>query len=397
MGHPIKRIRTAILAFKSPFVVQGGSDVRMLGIIRALSNFSEVYVIPVFGKCQVGEMEPNVFQVQSSGQNAPTNHDLFRTIKEHPEDPYADFSNSQSREFVSQTLNQINPDIIIANRLSMWRILTDLKIPEGINQILDLDESAHRLHESFSSNSATSIPWRLQANFQDKVAEYELKVLNDKINIFVCSKIEANMVKKISSAALQVFEIPNVVVDNRFITPILPKKEPYTIKQILFPANFAYPPNRAAFNEIVEYIAPALPEYEFRIAGFGLSSKELNSLRNVSLVSPVPDMAIEFQKSDLLIAPLRFGAGTRVKILEAMKYGLPIIATEFAVEGLGLDSRIHYISVDSPSDFIESILEISQDLDLVNSLRSEAFDYVTNHFSVSSLESKLRSAIVKLT
>lgn len=389
-----ERIRTAILTIKSPFQVEGGSDVRMLGMIRALSLFSEVHVIPIFGENQNEQIEANIFQIESSGLQSPANHELFRNLKERPSDPYSIFSSDYVRSYVTRALDSAKATHVIANRLTMWRILQDIEPSRILRRILDLDESAHRLHDSFTDKATSSLPWKLHADFHSKVATYEESVVNSKVTLLVSSLLEANVVKRFANELTDVHLIQHVVLDDRDSKFVGESFESQSIKRILFPANFAYPPNRAALEEIVKEIAPALPEFEFRIAGFSLNMKEEWKLANLSSQSPVNDMETEFLNSDILIVPLRWGAGTRVKVLEAMKYGLPVIATEFAVEGLGLTSGVHYLSAESPEEFRASILRLSKDLELAETLRLNAAKLVKDKFAVTSIAQKLREVLL---
>jgi glycosyltransferase involved in cell wall biosynthesis len=69
----------------------------------------------------------------------------------------------------------------------------------------------------------------------------------------------------------------------------------------------------------------------------------------------VPSMAEEFRRASVLVVPLWVGAGARVKIVEAMAAGLPVAATPFAAEGLGLTPGLEYAAAASPAALGEAV------------------------------------------
>lgn len=390
-GQNLNRI--AILTFKSPLSVQGGLDLRIMGIAKALSLSSEVHIIPIFGESKKEDIESNIKLTEGSGLVNPQNHEVLRWIKENPGDPYGILSIPETRKFVLEKLVNISPTHIIAQRLTCWRILRDIDLPGKCTEILDLDESARRLHESFSLKALNDVAWKFHAEFQRHVAIYEEKVLKDPSAFLVSSSIEAETVNSITNRPELTFCIENVVVDDRTHPDPAIELKTKKMSRILFPANFAYPPNRAALDEIVQKIAPALPNMEFRIVGsnLGVKTEWLNS--NISFESPIISMDEEFKNSDFLIAPLRWGAGTRIKVLEAMKFGLPVIATKFAVEGLGLVPNIHYVPAESPEEFIMAINLLSNDIDFVKKLIINAEHLVRESFTVKMIHPKLKKAL----
>ncbi len=62
----------------------------------------------------------------------------------------------------------------------------------------------------------------------------------------------------------------------------------------------------------------------------------------------VPDVLPYFRKADILVVPLRYGAGTRVKILEAMAHGLPGVTTTKGCEGIAAENGEHLLIADTP-------------------------------------------------
>lgn len=105
----------------------------------------------------------------------------------------------------------------------------------------------------------------------------------------------------------------------------------------LFMGNHRYRPNIEAFDAILYTIAPKLataaPRARIVIAGPGLE-RRIKAPANVVLHGFAPDIVPLLQGADVLICPLRHGGGTRLKIIEALACGLPVLSTPKGAEGL---------------------------------------------------------------
>lgn len=98
-------------------------------------------------------------------------------------------------------------------------------------------------------------------------------------------------------------------------------------------ANFDYPPNRAALKRLQQVWAPELARagYEVVIAGFGSAGLGDALVRSLGPVDSVDDFYAEV---DLVLAPVESGGGMKVKVIEALSRGVPVLADEHAVDGL---------------------------------------------------------------
>jgi len=77
----------------------------------------------------------------------------------------------------------------------------------------------------------------------------------------------------------------------------------------------------------------------------------------------VPDILPYFGGADVYIVPLRIGGGTRLKVLEAMSSGLPIVSTTLGAEGIELTPGQHALLADEPEAFARAVLSVLQDRD----------------------------------
>jgi glycosyltransferase involved in cell wall biosynthesis len=108
----------------------------------------------------------------------------------------------------------------------------------------------------------------------------------------------------------------------------------------------SYPPNADAVRNICNIIAPDFDDaVEFIIAGNN-PPKIKNKPKNVKFLGYVDDLKKHISKSDICIAPLMFGSGTRFKILEYMALGKLVVSTAKGAEGIDYTHDENIIIVD---------------------------------------------------
>ncbi len=145
----------------------------------------------------------------------------------------------------------------------------------------------------------------------------------------------------------------------------VPKKAPKKFRRghptVVFLGNYRHPPNVEAAVYFVENVMPGLrkkvPDLEFLIIGSHPSEelKELDSTPGVSVTGFVDDYRPYLFAADAFVAPIFTGAGMRVKILEAMACGIPIVGTGLSMNGIGAIECEHYYRADSASEFVAAV------------------------------------------
>ncbi|GBR67973.1 glycosyltransferase family 4 protein [Gluconobacter kanchanaburiensis] len=132
---------------------------------------------------------------------------------------------------------------------------------------------------------------------------------------------------------------------------------------IAFIGHFAHEPNLDAAKWLVLTIMPllreAVPGLRCRLIGSAMPhAVHTLAAEDVEIVGAVPDLADALTNIALCVAPLRFGAGIKGKVLESWAAGLPVVMTTIAAEGLvNPDDKTWRDSIaDTPSAFVERIV-----------------------------------------
>lgn len=99
----------------------------------------------------------------------------------------------------------------------------------------------------------------------------------------------------------------------------------------------------------------------------------------------VQSMSAEFAKATMLLVPLWVGSGARIKIIEAMMAGLPVISTSLGVEGLRLRAGEDFLLGDTPAELVERMSELLEAADLRRDLSQRGRKLATEKWSLRSL------------
>ena len=126
---------------------------------------------------------------------------------------------------------------------------------------------------------------------------------------------------------------------------------------IIYHGSYFHPPNREAIDLIKNYLAPEIMKVDkkivFVIAGFDVPIFEEENIKSVGFVEEIYSL---IHAADMAIVPILSGGGTRLKILDYMGVGLPIVTTKKGIEGINAKNGEEAIIVgDVNAKFIDDI------------------------------------------
>jgi hypothetical protein len=171
-------------------------------------------------------------------------------------------------------------------------------------------------------------------------------------------------------------------------------------KDVLFVGDMSYQPNRQATEIITNYIAPELHQKspQTHIYIVGRSPPQIPNIPpNVQTLGYIPNLSAVTRKCAVAIAPLYAGAGIKYKILTYLLYGLPVVATPKAVEGLDSELKRFIDVVAKPEDFAKAVLHIVDNHEDYIERRKKAREYVLREYTLNpSFINKWEGVIQKL-
>jgi polysaccharide biosynthesis protein PslH len=195
----------------------------------------------------------------------------------------------------------------------------------------------------------------------------------------VVSGLEEEMLRRAVPDAPPVSLIPNCVsLQDYAETDASPRAG-----RLIFTGSFRYQPNHEAMAWFLRDVYPAVLQQE---TGVELiitgdhADLPLPPSPAVILTGHVSDVRSLIGSAWASLAPIHSGGGTRLKILEAMAMGTPVIATSKGAEGLEVESGRHLLLADTPSEFAGATVRLLRDPKLRERLAKSALELVSARY-----------------
>jgi polysaccharide biosynthesis protein PslH len=170
--------------------------------------------------------------------------------------------------------------------------------------------------------------------------------------------------------------------------------------RMLFVGTLSYGPNVDAVCYLAREVMPRLwadrPEAMLDIVGRGPPDPEvLGALGDprLHLHESPPDLRPFYQKATLVVAPIREGSGTRIKVIEALSYEKALVSTTFAPEGLGLEPGTHFVAADTPADFARACLDLLANPSRRKALGTLGREFTAKHFDWERIEETIGAVV----
>lgn len=170
-------------------------------------------------------------------------------------------------------------------------------------------------------------------------------------------------------------------------------------QDLLFVGHLGYGPNKRAVAELCRVILPALtrlrPDTRLHVCGRapGARLARMVAAHGHKLTADPADLRPAYARAAAAVMPLREGGGTRLKALEALAAGCPVVATAKAVEGLGLVPGHHYLAAEHPKDFVAALLRLDAEDGLAHALAAEGRRLIAARYAGIPRRQALRRAI----
>ena len=186
------------------------------------------------------------------------------------------------------------------------------------------------------------------------------------------------------------------------IPPALTFEPPGPIHAVGFVGFYRHSPNAEAAMYLAESVMPALRANggptELRLIGRDPTRPLLALVArdpHVTLTGEVADVVPELRAAGVLAMPIRSGAGSRIKALEAAAAGVPIVSTAFGMSGLALLPGRDFLPAESAADFADAITSLARDPGLRQRLTSNARAAVAANHSREALAGVVQDALAR--
>lgn len=196
-----------------------------------------------------------------------------------------------------------------------------------------------------------------------KLRRYTARLLQAMDGCTVASAKERDLLLSISPGYDHLEVIPNGVDLTCYDEDFGPKE----INTLVFPGALTYNANLWAMEFFLQEIFPRVrrlsPDTELYITGGydGVSLNEAFLQEGVTLTGYLEDVRPRIARSAVCVVPMTVGGGTRLKILEAMALGTPVVSTSKGAEGLEVTPKEDILIVDDTEGFAEAVTRVMED------------------------------------
>ena len=276
-------------------------------------------------------------------------------------------------------------DAVVLSRCDFARKhIADVRLHAPQSRIIFDTVDLHYLREDREAQLTRDPELRRKARERQQL-EHELIEQADET--WVVSPVEQQLLQqKLPGKSVQL--VSNIV-------DVPGSKTPFALRRdYLFIGGFQHRPNIDAVLFFVQKIYPLLSEHlgdaKFYVIGDN-APPEIAGLATERIVVAGLQREVRpfFNSVKLSVAPLRFGAGVKGKINQSMAFGVPVVATSLAVEGMDLTDREDILVADEPEDFARALIELYESEELWNTLSQNGIKETRASYSTDTASKKL--------
>jgi glycosyltransferase involved in cell wall biosynthesis len=341
--------RVVVFDERVPSPDRDAGSLRMLIILKTLSEWCHVTFLP-FSRPLSFDYERALWKEGIETADAVD----YRSVLKHPAVKAAIISRASMGSVFVHRLRRDNPNV-------------------GI--IFDtVDIHFHRLQREYEVSGNTKIG---QEAGQYRRLESKLARSSD---VVWCASGEDKEVMRREVPEANVEVVPTIH-ELRDAGPTFSERS-----DLLFIGNLAHRPNDDAvlffMREVFPLVRRSLPAIRLDIIGDNPSPAivAFNSA-DVRIRGYVPDVESYLRSGRVFVAPLRFGAGIKGKVGEAMAYGIPVVTTSIGAEGFGATHDLDIMLADDPASFAEAIKQLYSDEELWQRLATNSRLLIKRHFT----------------
>jgi glycosyltransferase involved in cell wall biosynthesis len=372
-------LRILFLSRWFPYPPSNGSKLRIYNLLRGLAQQHEVTLLTFTDQPDAEQNPPELQTLCQEIRVVPWKlfnprswRARFGILSLYPRSMIDTFS-PKMRQYIEQTLSTRNYDIVIASEIDMAVYSQYFQRIPALLDELQVGVPYERFTGAISpwQRFRYGLTWLKQRHYLGSILE----------NFRVCTVVsdrERQLLSQAVTGYQSIEVIPNCIhlASYRQVQEI---PEPNTL---IFTGAFSFSPNYEAMvwflREVYPLVQAQIPDVHLTITGN--HENRFPPAHNVTLTGFVDDVHLYVARSWASIVPLFTGGGTRLKILEAMALGTPVVATSKGAEGLEVQTGKHLLVADTPEAFSQEVVRLLKEPDLRRQLADNAYQLVREKY-----------------
>ncbi len=382
-----------------PYPADNGSKLRIYNLLRRLSREHRVTLLSF---AEDGDATPeriehlrgfcaHVEALPKPTYNPGALKALLGYFSPWPRSLVDVYSPAMAERVAAVTSGAPPVDVVIASEVQTMRYITAVPL---LPAVLETPEVA-----IFRDRVSQAAGWgrRMRAQLTlTKLQNALRRSMQRGAALTVVSEVERDYIRAFAPPGARIEVIPNGVDTeaNRPNPTIAPDAD-----TLIYTGAVTYHANYDAVDYFVREVWPLVrarvPQARFIVTG-GTGQVDVSHLAaqpGVTFAGYLPEIAPAIQKSWLVVVPLRVGGGTRLKILEAMALGVPVVSTSKGAEGLNVRPGENILIADTPAQMADTICRLFEDGEQRARLVEGGRALVENEYDWAAIAHRLTNVI----
>lgn len=368
-----------------PYPPSGGVLQRGFGLVRHLGRACELHLLAMHqprlfrqtGGADAADLTAAVAKIQAfcssvqllpiPAETRPVGRPLAAMLAAARGRSYTEqwLASAAMARAVEQASARIRPDVVHLDTISLAPYARhcpeDARISLGHHNV-----ESHMMWRRARNARSTAAACLLRVEAARILALEREHAPKADVNV-VCSALDGRRLSRLAGPC-SVHVAENGVLEPEVSSEVLGDASRFAATQarLLFIGRMSAYTNRGAAEFLVRDLWPAIaqsrPEMSLDIVGSGAPKVALEAAAadpRVRVHGFVKDLSTVVAPGCIFVCPVRDGGGTKLKILDAMNRGLPIVAHPTAVEGIDVQQGRHVLLARTPAEFVEAIVELS--------------------------------------
>jgi glycosyltransferase involved in cell wall biosynthesis len=292
----------------------------------------------------------------------------------------ARFKDKKLKRKIEELLSKEQFDVVIFESIYTLAYL-DLFIEKGCKVILRAHNVEHEIWEQLAKQSRFSLKRWYFSKLAEQLKKYELTELLKLDGIISISEDDAKFFQRFAPK-VNVTAIPTAVKTD-FPVP------DYKLNSFYFLGAMDWRPNKEGVGWLLKEVIPnGLKGLDLHIAGKALKEGEIKH-PSVICHGEVKDARDYLKKYGICVIPMLSGSGIKIKLLENMAMGKPIVTTSEGTRGVDVEDKKHVLIADDPEAFRSAMYELAMNNKLRKTLGQNAKQFVIHNFGEEKLTRRL--------
>ena len=331
-------------------------------------------------------------KISVSGQNISTNVNIFSALKSlFKKGSYNinRFYSTDVSEKIKLEVKDNEFDVIIFESLFSTIYLNEIKEIFTGKIIARIHNIEADIWKNYWKNEVSFLRKLFLRKLQNDLKKYEIETLKKVDGIIAISNDDKKSILELKIKTT-VITVPVAITD-------LQNQNNYMNTSVFHLGAMDWQPNKEAVERLVTIHTEAnVKQNSFKLIIAGKNAETFKTSSSSDLIENIgfiEDLDTFTKDAGILVSPIISGSGVRIKILEMMAKGIPVITSETGAKGINYKDYECLMIASDNNDFIEKIKLVRESLELRKKLGQNAIDYIQKYHNIEEITKSLREFI----